>query len=91
MFRRHKQNTPEHKKEHIPGGALPMSQNDMRSFFSLSQLVLASGHLRPLPVLRHSKITFFEVEILDAHSKKQICVVDKVGFVYVSVCMPMHE
>ncbi|XP_053117106.1 trans-2,3-enoyl-CoA reductase-like isoform X7 [Hemicordylus capensis] len=71
MFRRHKPRAPEHKKDLA-------IHNDMRSFLSLSQLVLSAGHLRPLPVLRHSKITYFEVEILDAQSKKQICVVDKV-------------
>ncbi|XP_015677753.1 trans-2,3-enoyl-CoA reductase-like [Protobothrops mucrosquamatus] len=78
MFRRHKPSTLEHKKDlAIQGSALPTPYNGMRSFFNLSQLVLSAGHLRPLPVLRHSKITYVEVEILDAHSKKQICVVDK--------------
>ncbi|XP_015272442.1 PREDICTED: trans-2,3-enoyl-CoA reductase-like isoform X2 [Gekko japonicus] len=79
MFRRHKTNASEHKRNPaVQGSALPVPQNDMRSFFSLSQLVLSAGHLRPPPVLRHSKITYFEVEILDAQSKKQICVVDKI-------------
>ncbi|XP_060547749.1 trans-2,3-enoyl-CoA reductase-like isoform X6 [Pantherophis guttatus] len=78
MFRRHKPSTLEHKKDPaIQGSVLPAPHNGMKSFFNLSQLVLTAGHLRPLPVLRHSKITYVEVEILDAHSKKQICVVDK--------------
>uniref|UniRef100_A0A670YRU8 Trans-2,3-enoyl-CoA reductase like n=1 Tax=Pseudonaja textilis TaxID=8673 RepID=A0A670YRU8_PSETE len=79
MFRRHKPSTLEHKKDlAIQGSVSPAPYNGMKSFFNLSQLVLSAGHLRPLPVLRHSKITYVEVEILDAHSKKQICVVDKV-------------
>nr|XP_020666402.1 trans-2,3-enoyl-CoA reductase-like isoform X2 [Pogona vitticeps] len=79
MFRRHKPSTPERKRDHaIHGSALPVSHNDMRTFFSLSQLVLSAGHLKPPPIQRHSKITYFEVEILDAQSKKQICVVEKI-------------
>uniref|UniRef100_A0A8D2JIE8 Trans-2,3-enoyl-CoA reductase-like n=1 Tax=Varanus komodoensis TaxID=61221 RepID=A0A8D2JIE8_VARKO len=78
MFRRHKP-ASEHKRNHgIHGSALSMPHNDIRTFFNLSQLVLSAGHLRPPPLLRHSKITYFEVEILDAQSKKQICVVDKI-------------
>jgi len=56
-----------------------MSHNDTRSFFNFSQLVLSAGHLKSPPVLKHSKITYFEVEILDVQSKKQICIVDKVS------------
>ncbi|XP_053887069.1 trans-2,3-enoyl-CoA reductase-like isoform X2 [Malaclemys terrapin pileata] len=79
MFRRHKPGVAEHKKDFaVHGAALPGPQNDMRSFFNLSQLVLSAGQLRSPPILRHSKITYFEVEILDAQSKRQICVVDKV-------------
>ncbi|XP_042712211.2 trans-2,3-enoyl-CoA reductase-like isoform X2 [Chrysemys picta bellii] len=79
MFRRHKPSVAEHKKDFaVHGAALPGPQNDMRSFFNLSQLVLSAGQLRSPPILRHSKITYFEVEILDAQSKRQICVVDKV-------------
>uniref|UniRef100_A0A674IYS7 Trans-2,3-enoyl-CoA reductase-like n=1 Tax=Terrapene triunguis TaxID=2587831 RepID=A0A674IYS7_9SAUR len=79
MFRRHKPSAAEHKKDFaVHGAALPGPQNDMRSFFNLSQLVLSAGQLRSPPILRHSKITYFEVEILDAQSKRQICVVDKV-------------
>ncbi|XP_073196105.1 trans-2,3-enoyl-CoA reductase-like [Lepidochelys kempii] len=79
MFRRHKPSAPEHKKDFaVHGAVLPGPQNDMRSFFNLSQLVLCAGQFRSPPTLRHSKITYFEVEILDAQSKRQICVVDKV-------------
>ncbi|XP_061445625.1 trans-2,3-enoyl-CoA reductase-like isoform X3 [Rhineura floridana] len=79
MFKRHKHSSVEHQRDlPIHGPAHPMSHNDMKTFFNLSQLVLSAGHLRPPPVLRHSKITYFEVEILDAQSKKQICVVDKI-------------
>lgn len=56
-----------------------MSHNDSRSFFNLSQLVLSAGQIKPSPALKHSKITYFEVEIVDVQSKKQICIVDKVS------------
>lgn len=58
-----------------------MSQNT-RTFFNFSQLVLSAGHLKPPPVLKHSKVTYFEVEILDVQSKKQICIVDKVSVLF---------
>uniref|UniRef100_A0A8D0HAX0 Trans-2,3-enoyl-CoA reductase-like n=1 Tax=Sphenodon punctatus TaxID=8508 RepID=A0A8D0HAX0_SPHPU len=80
MLRRRKLGAPEHKREFAAqGAALSLPPNDMRSFYSLSQLVLSAGHLRAPPALRHSKITYFEVEILDAQSKRQICIVDKVS------------
>ncbi|NXF58398.1 TECRL protein, partial [Ciccaba nigrolineata] len=79
MHRRQKPSAPEHKRDLAAhGGALSMSHNDTRSFFNFSQLVLSAGHLKSPPVLKHSKITYFEVEILDVQSKKQICIVDKV-------------
>uniref|UniRef100_A0A8D0DTQ9 Trans-2,3-enoyl-CoA reductase-like n=1 Tax=Salvator merianae TaxID=96440 RepID=A0A8D0DTQ9_SALMN len=79
MFRRNKPSSSENRRDFAThGAALPLPANDMRNFFNLSQLVLSAGQLKPPPVLRHSKITFLEVEILDAHSKKQICVVDKI-------------
>ncbi|KAF1479375.1 Trans-2,3-enoyl-CoA reductase-like, partial [Megadyptes antipodes antipodes] len=79
MHRRQKPSTPEHKRDFAAhGGALSMSHNDTRSFFNFSQLVLSAGNLKSPPVLKHSKITYFEVEILDVQSKKQICIVDKV-------------
>ncbi|XP_037237646.1 trans-2,3-enoyl-CoA reductase-like isoform X3 [Falco biarmicus] len=79
MHSRQKPSAPEHKRNLAAhGGALSMSHNDTRSFFNFSQLVLSAGHLKSPPVLKHSKITYFEVEILDVQSKKQICIVDKV-------------
>lgn len=59
-----------------------MSRSDTRSFFNFSQLVLSSGNLKPPQVLKHSKVTYFEVEILDVQSKKQICIVDKVSILF---------
>uniref|UniRef100_A0A669QF89 Trans-2,3-enoyl-CoA reductase-like n=1 Tax=Phasianus colchicus TaxID=9054 RepID=A0A669QF89_PHACC len=78
MLRRRKTGSSELKRDlSAHGGPLSMSQNT-RSFFNFSQLVLSAGHFKPPPVLKHSKITYFEVEILDVQSKKQICIVDKV-------------
>uniref|UniRef100_A0A8C9EPE5 Trans-2,3-enoyl-CoA reductase-like n=1 Tax=Pavo cristatus TaxID=9049 RepID=A0A8C9EPE5_PAVCR len=78
MLRRRKTSASELKRDPLAhGGPLSMSQNT-RSFFNFSQLVLSAGHLKPPPVLKHSKITYFEVEILDVQSKKQICIVDKI-------------
>lgn len=83
MHRRQKPSTPEHKKDFAAhGGALSMSHNDTRSFFNFSQLVLSAGNLKSPPVLKHSKITYFEVEILDVQSKKQICILDKVSVLF---------
>ncbi|XP_071598657.1 trans-2,3-enoyl-CoA reductase-like isoform X6 [Heliangelus exortis] len=80
MQGRQKPSTPEHQEDLAAReGALPMSHNDKPSFTSFSQLAVSSGHLKPPPVLKHSKITYFEVEILDVQSKKQICIVDKVS------------
>uniref|UniRef100_A0A8B9PQB0 Trans-2,3-enoyl-CoA reductase-like n=1 Tax=Apteryx owenii TaxID=8824 RepID=A0A8B9PQB0_APTOW len=80
MHRRHKPSASEHKRDFAAhGGALSVSHNETRSFFNFSQLVLSAGHLRSPPVLKHSKVTYFEVEILDMQSKKQICIVDKVS------------
>ncbi|XP_066042508.1 trans-2,3-enoyl-CoA reductase-like isoform X5 [Chamaea fasciata] len=79
MLKRQNPSTPEHSKDlAADGGALSMSHNDSRSFFNLSQLVLSAGQIKPSPALKHSKITYFEVEIVDVQSKKQICIVDKV-------------
>ncbi|XP_030048336.1 trans-2,3-enoyl-CoA reductase-like isoform X2 [Microcaecilia unicolor] len=55
-----------------------MQHNELKSFYTLSQIVLSAGQFHSPPVLRHSKIPYYEVEILDAKTKKQICVVDKV-------------
>uniref|UniRef100_A0A8C9EN81 Trans-2,3-enoyl-CoA reductase-like n=1 Tax=Pavo cristatus TaxID=9049 RepID=A0A8C9EN81_PAVCR len=82
MLRRRKTSASELKRDPLAhGGPLSMSQNT-RSFFNFSQLVLSAGHLKPPPVLKHSKITYFEVEILDVQSKKQICIVDKVSVLF---------
>lgn len=83
MYRGQKLCTPEHKGDPAAhGGALSMSHSDTRSFFNFSQLALSSGNLKPPQVLKHSKITYFEVEILDVQSKKQICIVDKVSVLF---------
>lgn len=80
MLKRQNPSTPEHSKDlAADGGALSMSHNDSRSFLNLSQLVLSAGQIKPSPALKHSKITYFEVEIVDVQSKKQICIVDKVS------------
>ncbi|XP_027758639.1 trans-2,3-enoyl-CoA reductase-like isoform X3 [Empidonax traillii] len=79
MHQRQKPSAPEHRSDPAAdGGALSMSHNDSRSLLNLSQLVLSAGQIKPSPALKHSKITYFEVEILDVQSKKQICIVDKV-------------
>uniref|UniRef100_A0A8C6N6X3 Trans-2,3-enoyl-CoA reductase-like n=1 Tax=Melopsittacus undulatus TaxID=13146 RepID=A0A8C6N6X3_MELUD len=83
MHRGQKLCTPEHKGDPAAhGGAPSMSHNGTRSFFNFSQLALSSGNLKPPQVLKHSKITYFEVEILDVQSKKQICIVDKVSILF---------
>ncbi|KAF4792130.1 hypothetical protein TURU_123683 [Turdus rufiventris] len=79
MLKRQNPSAPERSRDlAADGGALSMSHNDSRSFFNLSQLVLSAGQIKPSPALKHSKITYFEVEIVDVQSKKQICIVDKV-------------
>ncbi|XP_068043726.1 trans-2,3-enoyl-CoA reductase-like isoform X3 [Anomalospiza imberbis] len=79
MLKRQNPSAPEHRRDlAADGGALSMSHNDSRSFFNLSQLVLSAGQIKPSPALKHSKVTYFEVEIVDVQSKKQICIVDKV-------------
>ncbi|XP_005418178.1 trans-2,3-enoyl-CoA reductase-like [Geospiza fortis] len=79
MLKRQSPGAPERSRDPAAhGAALPMSHNDSRSFFNLSQLVLSAGQIKPSAALKHSKITYFEVEIVDVQSKKQICIVDKV-------------
>lgn len=77
MFKRHK--SLERKRELLFQG-LPQStmKNNTRNFHSLSQLVLSAGPLKTTTAVKHSKTTHFEIEILDAHTRKQICIVDKV-------------
>lgn len=85
MFKRHK--SLERKREFLFQG-LPQStmKNNTRNFHSLSQLVLSAGPLKATRALKLSKTTHFEIEILDAHTRKQICVVDKVSFIYLFKC-----
>jgi hypothetical protein len=85
MFKRHK--SLERKRELLFQG-LPQStmKNNARNFHSLSQLVLSAGPLKTTTAVKHSKTTHFEIEILDAHTRKQICIVDKVSFIYLLKC-----
>ncbi|KAM6220898.1 trans-2,3-enoyl-CoA reductase-like [Rhynchocyon petersi] len=79
MFKRHKSLASERKKELLfQRTSRSIFKNDMRDFHSLSQFVLSAGPLKPIPVVKHSKTIHFEVEILDAQTRKQICIVDKV-------------
>ncbi|KAM7158725.1 trans-2,3-enoyl-CoA reductase-like isoform 3-T4 [Molossus nigricans] len=73
MFRRQKTLASESKNEFFPQGAARSTpKNDMRN------LLLSAGPLKPTPAVKHSKTTYFEIEILDAQTRKQICIVDKV-------------
>lgn len=54
----------------------------MRNFHCLSQLVLSAGPVKSAPVSKHSKTAHFEIEILDAQTRKQICIVDKVSDIH---------
>ena len=83
MFRRHKSLASDRRREVFSrGAARSMLKNDLRNFQCLSQLVLSAGPLKAIPVVKHSKTVHFEIEILDAHTRKQICIVDKVS----SIC-----
>ncbi|XP_041582016.1 trans-2,3-enoyl-CoA reductase-like [Vulpes lagopus] len=79
MFRRHKSLASDRRREVFSrGAARSMLKNDLRNFQCLSQLVLSAGPLKSIPVVKHSKTVHFEIEILDAQTRKQICIVDKV-------------
>nr|XP_035966242.1 trans-2,3-enoyl-CoA reductase-like isoform X7 [Halichoerus grypus] len=79
MFKRHKSLASERKREIFSRGVTrSMLKNDLRNFQCLSQLVLSAGPLKSAPVVKHSKTAHFEIEILDAQTRKQICIVDKV-------------
>ncbi|XP_038615692.1 trans-2,3-enoyl-CoA reductase-like isoform X2 [Tachyglossus aculeatus] len=80
MFPRHRSLASKYKRElsFQRGSHFPL-QNDIKSFHSFSQLVLFAGPLKPSPAAKHSKTTHFEVEILDAQTRKQICIVDKIS------------
>ncbi|XP_062905263.1 trans-2,3-enoyl-CoA reductase-like isoform X1 [Mobula hypostoma] len=53
-------------------------QPGLKSLFSLSQLVLTSGQLGQGVIQKHSRVSYLEVEILDARTKKQICILEKI-------------
>ncbi|XP_006160551.1 trans-2,3-enoyl-CoA reductase-like [Tupaia chinensis] len=79
MFKRHKSLASERKREFFSQGATrPILKNDLRSFQSFSQFILSASPLKSSPGVKHSKKTHFEIEILDAQTGKQICIVDKV-------------
>ncbi|XP_034860790.1 trans-2,3-enoyl-CoA reductase-like isoform X2 [Mirounga leonina] len=79
MFKRHKSLASERKREIFSRGVTrSMLKNDLRNFHCLSQLVLSAGPLKSAPVVKHAKTAHFEIEILDAQTRKQICIVDKV-------------
>uniref|UniRef100_A0A4X2KTA3 Trans-2,3-enoyl-CoA reductase-like n=1 Tax=Vombatus ursinus TaxID=29139 RepID=A0A4X2KTA3_VOMUR len=80
MFKRSKPSATDRKREiFVQGATQPILKNDLRNFHALSQLVLSAGGLKPTPVVKHSKSAHFEIEILDAQTRKQICIVDKVS------------
>ncbi|XP_031797271.1 trans-2,3-enoyl-CoA reductase-like isoform X1 [Sarcophilus harrisii] len=79
MFKRNKPSATDRKRELFAQGATQsLLKNDIKNFHSLSQLVLSAGGLRKT-ASKHSKTTHFEIEILDAQTRKQICIVDKVS------------
>ncbi|XP_025777910.1 trans-2,3-enoyl-CoA reductase-like [Puma concolor] len=79
MFKRHKSLASERKREIFSRGATrSILKNDLRNFHCLSHFVLSAGPLKSIPVVKHSKTTHFEIEVLDAQTRKQICIVDKV-------------
>ncbi|XP_073093632.1 trans-2,3-enoyl-CoA reductase-like isoform X2 [Manis javanica] len=79
MFKRHKSLASGRKRELFSQGATrSILKNDMRNFHSVSQFVLSAGPLKSIPAVKHSKTVHFEIEILDAQTRKQICIVDKV-------------
>lgn len=83
MFKRHKSLASGRKRELFSQGATrSILKNDMRNFHSVSQFVLSAGPLKSIPAVKHSKTVHFEIEILDAQTRKQICIVDKVSFIY---------
>lgn len=82
MFKRHRSLASERKREIFSRGVTrSMLKNDLRNFHCLSQLVLSAGPLKSAPVVKHAKTVHFEIEILDAQTRKQICIVDKVSYI----------
>lgn len=80
MFKRYKSLASERRIS--PGATRSILKDDMRNFHFLSQFILSAGPLKSASAVKHSKTTHFEIEILDAQTKKQICIVDKVSFLY---------
>ncbi|XP_069903331.1 trans-2,3-enoyl-CoA reductase-like isoform X4 [Oryctolagus cuniculus] len=79
MFKRHRSLASERKRQlFLQGVTRSILKNDMRNFHSLSQFILSAGPLRPTPAVKHAKTAHFEIEILDAQTRTQICIVDKV-------------
>ncbi|XP_012510398.1 PREDICTED: trans-2,3-enoyl-CoA reductase-like [Propithecus coquereli] len=80
MFKRQKTLASERKRGLFSQRATrSLLKNDMKNFHYLSQFVLAAGPLKPILGVKHSKTTHFEIEILDAQTRKQICIVDKLS------------
>ncbi|XP_048220413.1 trans-2,3-enoyl-CoA reductase-like [Perognathus longimembris pacificus] len=75
MFKRNK--ALERKRELLFQGFPRPVMKNMRNFHSLSELVLSAGPLKSNQATRHSKSTHFEIEILDARTRRQICILDK--------------
>ena len=86
MFKKQKSLASERKQEFFSQGSTrSIQKNDRRNFQSFSQLVLSAGSLKSTPAVKQSKTTHFEIEILDAQTRKQICIVDKVSlFIYLN-------
>lgn len=83
MFKRHRSLASERRRELIsPRATRSVLKDDMRNFHFLSQFILSAGPLKSTSAVKHTKTTHFEIEILDAQTKKQICIVDKVSFIY---------
>lgn len=83
MFKRHKSLASERRRELISSRATrSILKDDLRNFHFLSQFIISAGPLKSTSAVKHSKTTHFEIEILDAQTKKQICIVDKVSFIY---------
>ncbi|XP_010624994.1 trans-2,3-enoyl-CoA reductase-like [Fukomys damarensis] len=79
MFKSHKSLASERKRElYFRGVSRSTMRNDLRSFQTLSQFVLSAGPLKSVPALKHSKTAYFEIEILDAQTRKKICIMNKV-------------
>ncbi|XP_072476983.1 trans-2,3-enoyl-CoA reductase-like isoform X2 [Notamacropus eugenii] len=80
MSKKSKLFATDRKRELFTHGATQyMLKHDLRSFHCFSQLVLSAGGLKPTPLVKRSKSAHFEIEILDAQTRKQICIVDKVS------------